>query len=82
MFKGSERYAEPQSTTADVRPGDVRTAPAGEAGLNVPFGAHLIIAGAVERWIPIEGYWREEMNLIQRAAEDIQAKLTRWLALP
>ncbi|HOB62530.1 MAG TPA: malate dehydrogenase [Candidatus Competibacteraceae bacterium] len=53
---------------------------AGEAGLHVPFGARLIVAGAVERWIPIEGYWREEMELIQHSAEGIQAKLTRWLA--
>lgn len=50
----------------------------GESGIHGPFGARLIVAGAVERLLPVEGYWREETDLIYQAAEDIQAKIAEW----
>lgn len=50
----------------------------GESGIHGPFGARLIVAGAVERLLPIEGYWREETDLIYQSAEDIQVKIAEW----
>lgn len=50
----------------------------GESGIRGPFGARLIVAGAVERLLPIEGYWREETDLLEQAAEQIQAKIAEW----
>lgn len=50
----------------------------GESGIHGPFGARLIVAGAVERLLPIEGYWREENDLLDQAAENIQAKIAEW----
>jgi len=52
---------------------------AGEGGIHGPFGARLIVAGSIERILPVEGYWREEMELIQRSAETIAAKLAAWM---
>ncbi len=39
----------------------------------------LIVAGSIERILPVEGYWREEMELIHRSAETIAAKLAAWM---
>ena len=50
----------------------------GESGIHGPFGARLIVAGQVERLLPIEGYWREETDLLYQAAENIQAKIAEW----
>lgn len=52
----------------------------GESGIHGPFGARLIVAGSVERLLPIEGYWREETDLLYQAAEGIQSKLAEWCA--
>lgn len=50
----------------------------GDSGIHGPFGARLIVAGAVERLLPIEGYWREETDLLYQAAEKIQTKIEEW----
>lgn len=52
----------------------------GESGIHGPFGARLIVAGAVERLLPLEGYWREETELLYQAAEGIRAKIEEWCA--
>lgn len=53
---------------------------AGESGIHCPFGARLIIAGTVERLLPIEGYRPEEMELIEQSASIISEKLKEWMA--
>jgi len=50
----------------------------GESGIHGPFGARLIVAGSVERLLPIEGYRREETRLLYQAAESIRAKIAEW----
>lgn len=50
----------------------------GESGIHGPFGSRLIIATTVERLLPVEGYVREEMDLIYRAAERIGEKIRQW----
>ncbi|MEW6754617.1 MAG: malate dehydrogenase [Candidatus Latescibacterota bacterium] len=52
----------------------------GESGIHGPFGARLIVAGSVERLLPVEGYWREETDLLYESAESIQRKLAAWCA--
>jgi malate dehydrogenase len=50
----------------------------GESGIHGPFGARLILAGTVERLLPLEGYSKEEFDLIQSAAQSIGTKIERW----
>ena len=50
----------------------------GESGINGPFGARLIVAGTVERVLPVEGYWQEEFELIRKSAADICTKIEEW----
>jgi malate dehydrogenase len=50
----------------------------GESGINCPFGARLIMAGTVERLLPYEGYYKEEVDLINGAAENIKMKIEEW----
>ena len=50
----------------------------GESGIHGPFGARLIVAGTAERLLPMEGYWKEEMDAIQRSAEAITNKIKEW----
>ncbi len=38
----------------------------------------IIVAGSVERLLPIEGYRREETRLLYQAAESIRAKIAEW----
>lgn len=52
----------------------------GESDIYGPFGNRVIIAGTVNRLLPIEGYTAEEMEQIQRAAQNIGAKIKEWTA--
>jgi len=50
----------------------------GESGINGPFGPRLIVAGTVERLLPVEGYLKEETDRIAESARLIQRKIGEW----